>query len=159
MISRPIHGFLASLALAALCSGCSSPNDGAAETASGAPAVNVGAATAPAAESSFGDVAFQTFESKGFRIVFLNDRKVRKTWANMGGAAVDGEFTQTGKQIAATWDPQATHHGSTSERFVQTGPCALARYERVDRDGVLHDDQPQIYQRSEPRCDAVRIVQ
>jgi|GEM_PF-2358579 len=156
MISSSIQRFLAVLTLAALCSACSKSTDGAAETAAGTAAP---AATAAPAENSFGDVAFQTFESKGFRVVFLNDRKARKTWANMGGAAVAGEFTQTGKQIAVTWDPLATHHGSTSERYVQTGPCALARYERVDRDGVLHDDQPQIYQRTEPRCDAVRIVQ
>lgn len=142
------------LAIVAMCGACA-PEANAPAVPSSAPSV----AAAPAAASSFGEVAFQTFASKGFRVVFLNDKKARKTWANMGGPAVVGEFTQSGKEIVVQWDPSATHHGSTSERFRQIDPCALARYERVDREGVTHDDQPQIYQRTEPRCDSVRLVQ
>jgi hypothetical protein len=114
---------------------------------------------APAATSHYGEVAFTTYQSGGFRIVFLSPSKARKTWANMDGGAVSGQYTQRGKEIEVQWDPAASHHGSLSERFSQTGPCALARYERVDRNNQLHDEEPQIYQQKEPRCDAVRLVQ
>jgi hypothetical protein len=110
-------------------------------------------------EANYGDVAFTTYQSDGFRIVFLNPSKARKTWANMDGDAVSGQYTQRGNEIEVQWDPAASHHGSLSERFSQTGPCALARYERVDRNNKLHDEEPQIYQRTKPRCDAVRLVQ
>jgi hypothetical protein len=110
-------------------------------------------------EANYGEVAFTTYQTDGFRIVFLNPSKARKTWANMDGEAVSGQYTQVGKEIEVQWDPAASHHGSLSERFSQTGPCALARYERVDRNNQLHDEEPQIYQRTKPRCDAVRLVQ
>jgi hypothetical protein len=112
------------------------------------------------ATPDFGDVAFATYESEsgGFRVVFSNDTKMVKTWRNMNGGPVSGTYKKKGNEIEVQWDPNATHHGSVSEKFRQTGPCSLARYVRVDRKGVTQDDKPQIYQRTKPRCDTVRIV-
>jgi hypothetical protein len=111
------------------------------------------------AEAGFSEVAFTTYQSRdGFRLAFLSPSKVRKSWNNMGGDPVVGQYAQIGKQITVTWDQAATHHGSLSEKLMQTGPCSLTRYERVDRQNQVHDDQPQVYQQKEPICDAVRVV-
>ncbi len=111
------------------------------------------------AEPGFSEVAFTTYQSRdGFRLAFLSPSKVRKSWNNMGGDPVIGQYAQVGKQITVTWDQAATHHGSLSEKLMQTGPCSLTRYERVDRENQVHDDQPQVYQQKEPICDAVRVV-
>lgn len=118
-----------------------------------------GANSAAQAEAGFSEVAFTTYQSRdGFRLAFLSPSKVRKSWNNMGGDPVIGQYAQVGKQITVTWDQAATHHGSLSEKLMQTGPCSLTRYERVDRKNVAHDDQPQVYQQKEPICDAVRVV-
>jgi hypothetical protein len=118
-----------------------------------------GADPGSAEDAGYGSVAFQTYEADGgrYRIQFVSDTHVRKTWRNMNGDPVGGDYTQTGADIAVTYDPAAEHHGSLSERFRQMGPCSLARYERVDRDGVVHED-PNIFERTEPVCDAVRLV-
>lgn len=108
--------------------------------------------------ADFGDVAFATYEAEGFRVVFTNDTKVVKTWRNMSGGPVNGTYKKTGNEIDVQWDAKAEHHGSVSEKFRQTGPCALARYVRIDRKGVKHDESPQIYQKTKPRCDTVRIT-
>jgi hypothetical protein len=115
-------------------------------------------ATPASTGAGFGDVAFSTYEAEKFRIVFTTDTKAKKTWANMSGPAVEGTYTKNGNEIVVQWDPAADHHGSLSEKFRQMGPCSLARYERVDRQGVTHDDAPQIYQRTKPLCDTVRIT-
>lgn len=111
-----------------------------------------------AATPDFGDVAFATYESGNFRVVFANDTKAVKTWRNMSGGPVNGTYKKKGNEIEVQWDPKAEHHGSVSEKFRQTGPCALARYVRVDRKGAAHDDKPQIYQKTKPRCDTVRVI-
>jgi hypothetical protein len=55
------------------------------------------------------EVAFTTYQSRdNFRLAFLSPSKVRKTWANMGGDAVIGQYRQDGKQITITWDAGAT---------------------------------------------------
>jgi hypothetical protein len=118
-----------------------------------------GEASASQAEPGFSEVAFTTYQSRdGFRLAFLSPSKVRKSWNNMGGDPVIGQYAQVGKQITVTWDQAATHHGSVSEKLMQTGPCSLTRHERVDRENQVHDDQPQVYQQKEPICDAVRVV-
>jgi hypothetical protein len=118
-----------------------------------------GANSTTQAEPGFGEVAFTTYQTRdGFRLAFLSPSKVRKSWNNMGGDPVIGQYAQVGKQITVTWDQAATHHGSLSEKLMQTGPCSLTRYERVDRENQVHDDQPQVYQQKEPICDAVRVV-
>src|SRR5687768_15209831 len=82
-----------------------------------------------AANPDFGDVAFATYESErgSRRIVFSNDTKIVKTWKNMSGGPVNGTYKKKGNEIEVQWDPKAEHHGSLSEKFRQTGPCALAR--------------------------------
>ena len=107
---------------------------------------------------NFGDVAFSTYEEGGFRVVFATDSNVVKTWRNMSGAAVNGTYVKKGNDIDVKWDPNATHHGSLSERFRQMGPCSMARYERVDRKGAVITDSPQIYQKTKPKCDTVRLT-
>ncbi len=138
--------------------GCGkSPDIGAAapQTTTAAPA----ASAQPPTSVGFSEVAFTTCQSRdNFRLVFLSPSKVRKTWGNMGGEPVIGQYSQNGKAINVTWDPAASHHGSLSEKLMQTGPCSLTRYERVDRENQVHDDQPQVYQQKEPLCDAVRVV-
>ncbi len=111
-----------------------------------------------AESEGFGDVAFTTYQVDRTKIVFTTDSKARKTWANMSGPAIDGSYTKDGNEIEIQWDPKASHHGSTSEKFRQMGPCSLARYERVDMEGVVHDDRPEIYQRAKPVCDTVRVT-
>jgi hypothetical protein len=116
---------------------------------------------APAAtgDPGFGDVAFKTYEAGGKRLVFTTDAKAKITWRNMTGSAVNGTYVKTGKDIAITWDPAADNYGSNSEKLRQMGPCSMARYERVDKKGALHDDDPVIYQQTKPRCDTVRLTQ
>ena len=109
-------------------------------------------------DDGFGDVAFHTYQAGKKRIVFLNDTKIKKTWRNMSGAAVKGTYTKAGKEIVVTYDPAAKNHGSLAETFRQTGPCAMARYLRTDREGKVHDDSPLIYQRKKPKCDTVRVT-
>ncbi len=117
-------------------------------------------ASSPAgAAAGFGDVAFATYEVDGMRVVFNSDTKASKTWANMSGEAVSGTYTKNGNEIEIQWDPAADNHGSLSEKFRQTGPCALARYVRVDKEGGVHDADPKIFQRSKPLCDTVRLSQ
>lgn len=115
-------------------------------------------AAAGASGSGFGDVAFSTYEGDRSRVVFTTDTAVKKTWANMTGAAVAGTYTKAGNEIEIQWDPNATHHGSLSEKFRQMGPCSLARYVRVDMEGAVHDDNPQVYQRTKPICDTIRVT-
>jgi hypothetical protein len=112
----------------------------------------------PASDPGFGEVAFKTFEADGKRIVFNTPTKARITWRNMVGKAVEGTYTQNGKDIEIQWDPAADNIGSKSEKFRQMGPCSMARYERVDKEGKVHDDSPKIYQQTKPRCDTVRIT-
>lgn len=112
----------------------------------------------PAADPGFGEVAFKTYEGGGTRIVFTTPTKARVTWRNMVGKAVEGTYTQAGKDLEVTWDPAATNIGSKSEKFRQMGPCSMARYERVDRQDKVHDDSPKIYQQTKPRCDTVRVT-
>lgn len=113
---------------------------------------------AMAADASFGDVAFTTYEVEGFRVVFTTDSKAVKTWRNMNGAAVNGTYIKKGNDIEVKWDPAASHHGSLSEKFRQMGPCSMARYARVDKKGSVVEGAPQIYQKSKPKCDTVRIT-
>jgi len=116
-------------------------------------------ASAPAgAATGFGDVAFSTYEVDRTRVIFNSDTKASKTWANMSGSAVTGTYTKNGNEIEVQWDPNADNHGSLSEKFRQIGPCSLARYVRVDKEGGVHDD-PQIFQRTKPLCDTVRLSQ
>jgi len=118
------------------------------------------AANAPSgAAAGFGDVAFSTYEVDRTRVIFNSDTKASKTWANMSGSAVTGTYTKNGNEIEIQWDPNADHHGSLSEKFRQIGPCSLARYVRVDKEGGVHDDDPQIFQRTKPLCDTVRLSQ
>lgn len=135
----------------------------------GAPAPAVApAGSAPAAapsappaagDTGFGEVAFKTYEADGKRLVFTTPTKAKITWRNMSGKAVEGTWTQNGREIAVAWDPAADNYGSRSEKFRQMGPCSMARYERVDKDGKVHDDSPKIYQQTKPRCDTVRVTQ
>ena len=111
------------------------------------------------AADGFGDVAFATYEVDGTRLIFNSDTKASKTWANMSGSTVAGTYTKAGNEIEIQWDPKADHHGSLSEKFRQMGPCALARYVRVDKEGGVHDDKPQMFQRTKPLCDTVRVTQ
>ncbi|MEO8028854.1 MAG: hypothetical protein ABI823_20405 [Bryobacteraceae bacterium] len=111
-----------------------------------------------AGAGSFGDVAFSTYEFETFRVVFTTDSKAVKTWRNMSGPPVNGTYVKKGNEIEVAWDPKADHHGSLSEKFRQMGPCSIARYERVDKKGVAIDGSPQVYQRTKPRCDAVRVT-
>lgn len=113
---------------------------------------------AKSASPSFGDVAFTTYEEGGFRVVFTTESNALKTWRNMGGAAVNGTYVKKGNDIEVKWDPAATHHGSVSEKFRQMGPCSMARFERVDRKGAVITDSPQIYQKTKPKCDTVRLT-
>ncbi|MEP6882472.1 MAG: hypothetical protein ABI866_10795 [Dokdonella sp.] len=113
---------------------------------------------AGAASASFGDVAFTTYSYMRFRLVFISDSKVKKTWANMAGPAVVGSFTKNGNEIEVQWDPKAEHHGSLSEKFRQMGPCSMARYVWVDKKGEVHDDSPQVFERTVPKCDTVRVT-
>jgi hypothetical protein len=131
---------------------------GGGEVAQSAPASTPAPVATPAADPGFGDVAFATYEGEGQRLVFTNSSKVKKTWANMSGDAVAGTYTKNGKEIEVQWDAAAEHHGSLSEKYQQTGPCSLARYERVDREGGVHDD-PIIFERKKPLCDTVRVTQ
>ena len=129
-----------------------------------APVATPPAATAPAApppnsDPGFGDVAFKTYESGRTRIVFTTDAKAKVTWGNMTGNAVIGTYVKTGNDIVMTWDPAADNYGSLSEKFRQMGPCSMARYERVDKKGGVHDDSPMIYQQKKPRCDTIRVTQ
>lgn len=111
-----------------------------------------------AAGGGFGDVAFSTYEVDRTRVVFATDTKATKTWANMSGGTVTGTYTKNGNEIEIQWDPAADNHGSLSEKFRQMGPCSLARYVRVDKKGVVHDDDPQIFEKTKPRCDTVRVT-
>ncbi len=120
--------------------------DGAAESAAG-----------PAA-ASFGDVSFTTYSYKRSRLIFTSDSKAKKTWANMAGPPVVGTYTKSGNEIEVQWDPAADHYGSLSEKFRQMGPCSMARYVWVGKDGVAHDDSPQVFERTEPKCDTVRVT-
>jgi len=113
---------------------------------------------ADAAAASFGDVAFTTYEHKRNRIIFTSDTKIKKTWANMSGPAVIGSYTKDGNEIEVQWDPAAEHHGSVSEKFRQMGPCSMARYVRVDKEGVVHDDSPRVFEQTEPKCDTLRVT-
>ena len=112
---------------------------------------------ASAEAASFGDVAFTTYSYKRNRLVFVSDTKAKKTWANMAGPPVAGTYVKKGNEIEVHWDPTADHYGSLSEKFRQMGPCAMARYVWVGKDGVAHDDSPQVFERSEPKCDTVRV--
>lgn len=109
-------------------------------------------------DPGFGDVAFKTYEAGGKRLVFTTDAKAKITWRNMTGSAVNGSYVKAGKDIAITWDAAADNYGSLSEKMRQMGPCSMARYERVDKKGAVHDDDPIIYQQTKPRCDTVRLT-
>ena len=109
--------------------------------------------------AGFGDIAFATYEVGGFRVVFTTDTKAVKTWRNMAGDAVNGTYTKSGNEIEVKWDPTAANHGSLSEKFRQTGPCSITRYQRVDKQGGVVEGQPQVYQRTKPLCDTVRVTQ
>ena len=135
----------------------------------------VGAAPAPAggaettttkateAEPSlrYGDVAYKTFEAKRgkYRLVFSTRQTVKKTWSGMSGPAVEGTWASTGQQVEITWDSAATHHGSLSESFEQTGPCSLIRYQRRDRQSGELIEKPMVFEQTQPRCDTVRVMQ
>ena len=120
------------------------------------PAATPPAAPVASADPGFGDVSFKTYVSGRARIVFTTGAKARVTWGSMAGKAVVGTYVKTGNEIVMTWDPLADNYGSLSEKFRQMGPCSMARYERVDKKGGLHDD-PMIYQQTKPRCDTVRL--
>lgn len=110
------------------------------------------------AANSFGDVAFSTYEYSRTRLIFTNDSSAKRTWANMAGPPVIGTYTKNGNEIEIQWDPAADHLSSASEKYRQVGPCSMARYIWVDKEGVEHDDSPQIYERNQPRCDTVRVT-
>lgn len=137
-------------------SGSSSPP--AAAPVATPPAASPPAAPVASAAPGFGDVAFKTYEAGGKRVVFTTDVKAKITWRNMTGSAVTGTYVKTGNDIAVTWDAAADNYGSLSEKFRQMGPCSMARYERVDKKGGVHDDDPVIYQQTKPRCDTVRLT-
>lgn len=111
-----------------------------------------------AAAASFGDVAFSTYSYKRSRLIFTSDTKAKKTWANMAGPAVIGSYTKNGNEIEVQWDPKAEHYGSLSEKFRQMGPCSMARYVWVDKKNEAHDDSPQVFERTAPKCDTVRVT-
>ena len=110
-----------------------------------------------AVAASFGDVAFTTYSYKRSRLIFLSDSKAKKTWANMAGAPVIGSYTKKGNEIEVHWDPAAEHYGSLSEKFRQMGPCSMARYVWVNKKGEAHDDSPQVFEQTAPKCDTVRV--
>ena len=109
------------------------------------------------AEQKESEIAFKTYRSGGTRIVFTTPTKAKVTWKNMSGKAVMGTYTHVGKEIEIIWDPEATNYGNASEKFRQMGPCSMARYERLDKKGVLHDDSPKIYEQYKPKCDTVKL--
>ena len=112
---------------------------------------------AGAAATSFGDVAFNTYSYKRSRLIFTSDTKAKKTWANMAGPPVIGSYTKIGNEIEVQWDPKAEHYFSQSEKFRQMGPCSMARYVWVDKEGEAHDDSPQVFEQTAPKCDTVRV--
>lgn len=111
-----------------------------------------------AAVTGFGDVAFATYSYKRSRLIFTSDTKVKKTWANMAGPPVIGSYTKKGNEIEVQWDPDASHYFSLSETFRQMGPCSMARYVWVDKKNETHDDSPQVFERTQPKCDTVRVI-
>ena len=110
-----------------------------------------------AAEPGYGEIAFTTYRGGGERIVFINDRKVKKTWRNMVGRAVKGTYRKEGREVVIAWDPNAKNHGSVEERYRQLGPCSIAYYHRIDKKGVAHDDFSVVLEQSKPRCRTVRV--
>lgn len=109
-------------------------------------------------KGDFGDVAFATYQSGGTRIVFTTDTKAVVTWRNMSGDAVNGSWTKKGNEIEISWDPAAKNHGSASEKLRQTGPCSMTRYSRVDLKGEVVEGSPMVYERTQPRCDTIRVT-
>jgi hypothetical protein len=110
-----------------------------------------GGSEAPAEAPAGPSPAYRTFEADGgkYRIVFTSDG-VRKTWSNMSGPAVTGQWRQAGDAVTVDYAP-AEHHGSASETFLVRGECSLLRAERVDKDGRAFED-PKTYVLDEPQC-------
>ncbi len=108
------------------------------------------AAPAPAVDSP----AFRTFETEDgkYRVVFTSETKVKKTWSNMSGPAVEGRWTQSADTVEVRYTP-AEHHGSSAETFVTRGRCTLVRTARVDATTGERVESPLDYLLDDPTCD------
>jgi hypothetical protein len=151
---------IAVLSFAGLSAACDGPTISAPGTEKPATAES-GEAAAPAARTAapgHGDIAFATYRGGREKIVFINDRLVKKTWRNMAGKAVKGTYTKAGQEIKIAWDPTASNHGSVEARYRQLGPCSIAFYQRTDKEGVVHDDFSVVLEQSKPRCRAVKVA-
>ena len=107
------------------------------------------APTAPAVDSP----AFRTFETEDgkYRVVFTTETKMKKTWSNMSGPAVEGSWSQSGDTVEVAYVP-ASHHGSSAETFVTRGECTLIRTARVDATSGQRIESPTTYVLDEKRC-------
>lgn len=99
-----------------------------------------------------GKVSFQKYRADDTTLRFKTDSTVEKYWSNMVGDPPQGTYVHEGDEITITWDPAYDNHSSREAHLRQLDPCSLALYAWKDRDGVVHDDDSSVYQRTEPKC-------
>ncbi len=109
-------------------------------------------AAAPAPDPAIRQVAFQTYNASGgrYRLKFTSDTKVKATWRNMSGSAVEVSYTQTGNELELDWGTPANTSKRKSKMRV-LDDCQLVQYWWIDEDNVEHDD-PLMYVRDDARC-------
>lgn len=105
--------------------------------------------------SQYGSVELQTYEAGRTRLVFNLGGRVKRTWRNMSGEPVVGEWTQSGEEVEIQW-PGAENYAGVVSKFKQTGPCSLTQYFVELKDGKILDD-PLVFQRTKPVCDTVQV--
>ena len=103
-------------------------------------------------QSEFGAVEFQTYKHRRQYLKFKTATNVEKWWANMVGKPPQGTYVQRGTQITITWDPEFTNHTAREVKLRQLSDCSLAEYWWKDKDGVVHEDDSDMWERSKPKC-------
>ena len=118
-------------------------------------AVVLGLVLACGGGSKFGSVELQTYKAGRSKLVFNMGGRVKRTWANMSGDPVVGEYTQSGEEIEIHW-PKVDNFTGRVTKLKQTGPCAITQYYSEGQDGSV-DDDPRVFERTKPLCDSVQL--
>lgn len=105
--------------------------------------------------SKYGSVELQTYQAGRTKLVFNMGGRVKRTWRNMSGEPVVGEWSQSGEEVEIHW-PAVDNFTGKVAKLKQTGPCSLTMFWSEDVEGKIWDD-PQVFERTKPVCDTVQV--